>query len=250
MHINAINLKNIYSNTNFYSDDIISTPYLSNDTNSMGYYSDEFLLNHNKKHILFTGCSVTAGFGLESHEVWSKIVYNKLNKEDQLSGYFNLSIPGTGIISQIANIFKYCKKYGNPETIFFCIPDMKRFYYFDKDISIVKDAFYDYKELGFTKIFIYQYYFMLEQYCKSNNIGLYSFTWDTDINNFENIFKNKFKTFYNIEQKDVVEYLYSKKNKQYLEVSRDGIHPGIGYHLYWAKFIYDKYKKENNDKKN
>ena len=51
-------------------------------------------------------------------------------------------------------------------------------------------------------------------------------------------------TFYNINNKDIAEKLEKYKNKdneKYLITARDNTHFGIGFNLYWADFIYDKY---------
>ena len=77
--------------------------------NSNGYRSDEFIDEHKFKHIIFSGCSYTWGSGLLINEVWSKKVYDLILKNEKLSGYFNLGVPGSSIINQIIDIFKYCK---------------------------------------------------------------------------------------------------------------------------------------------
>lgn len=213
--------------------------------NSNGYRCENFTKNHNGKHILFSGCSVTWGSGLLLDEIWSKILYEKIQLKEKCSGYFNLAIPGTGIPDQVINIFKYCKEYGNPEYIFIALPDLSRFYFYDKEKDIFYNSFYsEDKSINFVKLFVYQYYFMLDQYCTSNNIKLLSFTYNYPTNkenSFNFLFKNKFKTFHNIDINVLLEYVYNNKNNEYYELARDKEHYGTSYHEYWANFIYSKY---------
>jgi hypothetical protein len=208
--------------------------------NSYNFRSDNFK-NNSKPHILFNGCSNTFGLGLYKNEMWSKIVYDKINHN---SGYFNLSVPGTGIIDQIVNFFKYFNTYGNPDVIFFNIPNLERFYTYENNVVINSE--YDRDSLPILQLISYQYYLMLEQYCKSNNINLFSFSWSPETEKFMSFyFKN---TFYKINNKDMYEKIYQYKNKSnedFLIVARDGDHFGIGYNLYWANFIYNKYLGSN-----
>jgi hypothetical protein len=208
--------------------------------NSYNFRSDNFK-NNSKPHILFNGCSNTFGLGLYKNEMWSKIVYDKINHN---SGYFNLSVPGTGIIDQIVNFFKYFNTYGNPDVIFFNIPNLERFYTYENNVVINSE--YDRKSLPILQLISYQYYLMLEQYCKSNNINLFSFSWSPETEKFMSFyFKN---TFYKINSKDMYEKIYQYKNKSnedFLIVARDGDHFGIGYNLYWANLIYNKYIESN-----
>ena len=93
-----------------------------NEINSLNFRSDNFIKTHEGLHIVFSGCSNTWGTGL-----------NKILKENPCSGYFNLGILGTSVASQIINLFKYFKEYGNPDIIFINFPDLLRFYgYSDK----------------------------------------------------------------------------------------------------------------------
>jgi hypothetical protein len=232
---------------------------LKKEINKDGFRSDNFISHHDGKHFLFAGCSHTWGYGLSIEEVWSKKLYNMLSNEQKCSGFFNLGVTSEGIITQVFNIFKYCSLYGNPTAIFFNIPDLGRFYYYDKDKkNFYNAAYYDDGVIETLNLLSYQYYFMLNQYCLQNNIQLYSFSW---VNSKDNNFvanKNKiinidvlkdFKTFYNIKEKEVLGFVfdYKEKNKNmnFLEVARDGDHLGIAYHEYWSNFIFEKYKLKN-----
>lgn len=240
---------------------------LDYEINSYNFRCDEFTNIHKKKHVLFSGCSNTFGVGLLKEEVWANLVYNKINSTEELSGYFNIGYGGSNIINSILNIFKYCKKFGNPDVIFINLPDFKRFFEFKKDENVYRttnnNVFYD--NYYINKLTVYNYYFMLEQYCNSNNIKLFSFTCDYLVNpkyynedktekvdSTNNIFKEyNFKTFNYINKKNLDDTLFVLKqghNNKLFDTARDPLpHRGYGIHIYWADFIYNKYLKKNKD---
>jgi hypothetical protein len=229
---------------------------LIKDTNSQHFRSDEFTNIHNGKHVLFSGCSNTFGVGLERHEGWAWKTYEKIIEKEKCSGFFNLGAGGTGIMHMVINIFKYCKKNGNPDVIFINLSNQNRSFYYLYNIKGYSLRFDDDKDFHNIKLHNFQYYFMLEQYCKSNNIRLYSMTWDhargKDSQSTTALFDQyNFKTFYQYSGKELQEYLMlsdDKHNEYYLK-ARDNLHQGIGYNNFWSDFIYDKYEKDNYDKK-
>jgi hypothetical protein len=212
---------------------------LENELNNFNFRSDNFKNTHDDLHILFTGCSNTWGFSLYKEEMWSKILYDKIKNLNDTSGYFNLSVPGTSALSQITNIFKYFNKYGNPNIVFFNMPDPLRFYSYENRLI---DSNYNHESLPVLQLLVYQNYLMLEQYCNSNNIKLFSFSWSENTENF--MYKLFKKTYYVINKKNITNYLYeysNKTNDPYAISARDGNHFGTGYNLYWANFMYEKY---------
>lgn len=246
-----------------FTEDFYGHPgYPSNDINSFGFRSDEFITNHSNKHILFSGCSNTFGVGLEKEEGWAWKTYQQINKKEACSGFFNIAVGGTGISHMVINIFKYCKKYGNPNVIFINLSNQNRFLNYEKDIKQYKIKFNNMENFENIKLINYQYYFMLEQYCKSNNIELYSFTWDInhgikvsvkdtdETTNF--LFKEySFNTFYFYDFKimiDDLNNLHKDNNDKYFLVARDRMHQGTGYNTVWSNFIYNKYLRRNSDK--
>jgi hypothetical protein len=242
-----ITKNSIFLNNKFF----ISTN--QNEINSSGYRSDEFVDDHKFNHIIFSGCSYTWGSGINKDKVWSKIVYDLISKNKKLSGYFNLGVPGSSIINQITDIFKYCKTYGNPNVIFLNIPDPRRFYIYNKALDVFHDGNYEIDSLSIIKILNFQYYFLLDQYCNSNNIQLYCFSWNDqsklfDKNN-DNIINN-FKNFYRLNIKEnanhVLEYKNNNKGDTFSDTAADGVHLGTAHHDYWANFIYKKYKEYND----
>jgi hypothetical protein len=222
--------------------------------NVLNFRSDNFKKIHEGKHIVFTGCSNTWGTGLKKEEVWSYKVYEKISKEIKCSGYFNLGILGSGAHSQIINLFKYFNEYGNPDIVFINFPDVLRFYGYHNKTKIFFDSFYQKESKEILELITFQYYLMLDQYCKSNNIKLYSFSW---INSKQKtpmghpIFEvplNSFDTYYQIDKNNMEKYIeqYKKNNltQEFIDFAKDDEHPGIGHHEYWSDFIYSIYKKD------
>ena len=196
-------------------------------------------------------------------EIWSKLLYERISSQTKCSGFFNLAVPGSSIPNQVIQIFKYCSQYGNPDTIFLNMPDKFRFYSISKKTHEVVDSLYGSESLELVQLLSYQYYLMLDQYCKSNNIKLYSIGWsypNTFFPNDKSKWKdiryttNKFKlfdTYYDIDQEDlfsyVIEYKNNNKDDQYYEIARDNDHFGTAYHRYWSDFLYNLYTKDNDE---
>jgi hypothetical protein len=232
-----------------------NTALNKNEINDNGFRSDNFTTVHNGKHILFAGCSYTWGSGLKIDEVWSKITYNKISKDTKCSGFFNIGVPGTSIINQIFYIFKYCNIYGNPDIIFLNIPDLKRFYFYNRKDKNFYDGGYHGEFIENTiERLSFEYYYMLEQYCIINGIKLYSFSWYLSEKNTRSFMRNgrttdsvlkNFKTFYKYSQNEAIDFIfeYKEKNKEdkFLDLSRDKDHLGTAYHAFWSQFILDKF---------
>ncbi len=220
--------------------------------NSNGYRSDEFTDTHNFGHIIFSGCSYTWGSGINKNDVWSKKVYDLISNNQKLSGYFNLGVPGSSIQNQIIDIFKYCRSYGNPSAIFLNIPDPRRFFIYNKTLNTFHDGNYNVESLNIINILNFQYYFILDQYCSSNNIQLYCFSWNSGSKLFYKNNKgviNNLKTFYFFDIKKYAKHILDYKennNDELAELAADGVHLGTAHHDYWANFIYKKYKEHND----
>lgn len=204
---------------------------LQEEINNLGFRSDNFIQNHKQKHALFLGCSYTWGTGLFIDEVWSKILYNRINVNNEFSGYFNLGVPGDSIYTCITNAFKYFNNFGKPDIIFFNIPEIERFFVYKKE----EDRFYRsiIKSNKVLELLSYQYYYILEKYCEENNIKLFSFSWylGYDIHPL-----NSFKSFYDTNNEEISQYVY--ENKHLPLKARDNAHLGPAYHLYWAEKMY------------
>jgi hypothetical protein len=231
----------------FTDDKTLNNDGIEYSRNSNGYRSDEFKTEHDGKHILFTGCSTTFGVGLYNEEVWANILYNKISKKEKYSGYFNLSFPGASIYTTILDIFKYFNKFGNPDVIFINLTDSYRFFAYDNKAGIYKRTNFDESEkLHEIDLINYNMYFMLEQYCRANNIKLFSFSYrfrgPTSTNE---VFSNYgFNTYYNLNEKVSHELLFKLKQDHdgpFFEKARDNIHRGTGFHIMWSDFMFDKY---------
>ena len=212
--------------------------------NDFGFRSDNFKNEHENLHVLFLGCSYTWGTGLYLNEVWSKILHDKISNNTKTSGFFNLGVPGDSIYSSINNAFKYFKHFGNPSVIFFNVQDLCRFYAEDDNKKELHRSNLDSnKVLDLTS---YQNYYALDQYCRSNNITLISFTWYLG---HEPHPLECFKTFNHININDITEFILKyKENSSSIDehmFARDGKHLGIAYHEYWASNAYKIYKNRN-----
>jgi hypothetical protein len=220
---------------------------------------------HEGKHVLFMGDSFAAGDGLEMEDTWCYKVYNKMLKNESLSGYFNIGISGSSISESIDQFFKYCYLYGNPEVVFFITTELHR------ELRMVKQEMVD--------EFISKMYIALEQYCRSNNIELYSFSWIKPIdeilpsperylwNNgqgeifirplwteqskyphggkFNQDLLKKFETFYDYTSDQMIEKVFEfdiiSKTPEKSLWANDKCHPGTSFHEFYADFILDKY---------
>jgi len=228
--------------------------------NSLNFRCDEFTTTHKEKHVLFSGCSNTYGVGLKKEETWPYKVYNKINKIEECSGYFNIAESGNSIYKIVLDIFKYCKTFGKPDIIFINLPDQYRFFDFNEN-KYVAIKYTNKNFFNFIKLLNYNIYFMLEEYCSSNNIQLFTFSWSyreknrLTLNNFnlENdstneVFKEyNLKSFYYIDIKEMYNQLFLLQESSKIpdivsyNRSRDDSHFGIGYHVFWSDFIFNKY---------
>lgn len=243
--------------------------------NKQGFRSDEFKTEHEGKHILFNGCSVTYGQGLYTKETWSYLLHQMISKEEKISGYYNIGTPGKSIFEIVASTFKYIDKYGNPDIIFLDLPDLNRFYAlnsdntheFDKPMgptetfyaindnyrhSIVKQDTTLSVFVHTMYIYIYQYLMFLEVYCKSHNIQLYLFSYvrGTDaflrLCNLDNHYVTTDQPNMEKQEKDIFDYSNEHKDDEYTMVARDGRHYGTAFHYVWANMLYKIYKEKNS----
>jgi hypothetical protein len=218
--------------------------------NKHKYRSDDFTTEHAGLHILFAGCSNTFGDGLEEHEIWAKRLYDKIHHKENTSGFFNIGAPGLGILAIVFNIYKYIESFGKPNVIFINFPVSRRFLSFDTTIQ--KHIYVNIhepeeisEELWHTIPLIeYQYIFMLERYCKSNNINLIYGTWAprSNFNHYQDL-----NCYVNILDDDMVaKYVIENPDDEYAMNARDGNHYGNGYHTVWAEIMYNRYMEKSS----
>lgn len=231
--------------------------------NSLGFRCDEFVEKgeHDGKHILFSGCSVSWGDGLNKEEAWPWMVYQELSKSEKTSGYFSLAFPGTSIAQQIFWMFRYFKKYGNPDIIFFLMPNLGRIVSIDSEklldpvhgmASSIMAKSDDDEYPGSLKMSGYlnfEAYLMLEQYCISNGITLVSSSWshsesDGAPGNTTETFGDNFESFFKmshgkVELKFLKEYMEANPDSQLL--ARDRSHPGTAKQAWNASQMLEEY---------
>lgn len=223
--------------------------------------SDDFKYEHSGKHIVFAGCSNTFGVGTDYKKTWAYKTYEEISKNETIDGYYNLGFEAATTIEIIVQVFRYIRKYGNPDFIFILFPDTDR----DDQYFKIGDIY--------TPVMQREFYMILEQYCRSHNIQLISSTWDmsfTDIwekikvnmsissdtphqfdknpieeRDYSPILKysDTFREFdYNRFLQDIYEYAKKNKSEQNLYVARDqNKHYGSSIHYAWYKQMHQRY---------
>jgi hypothetical protein len=241
--------------------------------NHDSFRSDDFIKNHTGKHILFSGCSNTEGVGSPLETIWSKGVYNKLSKSNDLSGFFSLGKAGHGWQKIILNFMIYGEKYGFPDFFFVMLPNISRFwdwhpkekrwYYvqssplktqhlWGKHSEISSDPFFIHRKISpetHRKDFI-DFCFgwkMFEKFCESKGVKMLWSSWDYPENANHEIFQKKSRTYINLNLEESVEFIDKVRPDGKFEIDdlerRDG-HLGKLEHDYWmSKFL----ERINND---
>ena len=234
--------------------------------NNEYFRCDDFIQTHQSKHILFGGCSETEGVGGNIDEAWSKILYEKITKTENCSGFFLLARSGWGWMQLIINSLVYFRKYGYPEHYFILLPNNQRKYIYDRDTDrfLYEQIYpsYYFKNDNFKNVnyripksnnieyktdfmmFIVMWKMFLD-ICEDNKVKVLFSTWDRlDHNNIKNsnIFDNFIETNNNVE----IAEKFKKTGKEYSKYSltkRDG-HAGTLIHEDWADTFYKGYKNE------
>ena len=236
--------------------------------NSGGFRSDEFIpLSKDIPSLLFAGCSLTFGFGVELEKTYAYRIYKHLAEKGEASGFFNIAVPGYSSIMSILSIFDYIDIYGDPDTIVLLMPQLERdaaFFLDDYQFEI------DYKnnrpqELQisdfdkFLPVF-YRIYKTLYFYCKKNNIRLVSSHWhetdmvlhgERDIEDY-----NRYSIGYLLHQKfgdsyhrlldeefstNMFDYHVNNINEKNVIMGDDNDHPGNAWHYAMSKRIIDSF---------
>lgn len=215
--------------------------------NSYGNRSDEFTDIHNGKHILFAGCSVTFGEAMFLEYTWAKKLYNKIAKDTNTSGYFNVGWVGASSEQIISQILKYTDKFSMPDYIFVLLPNPER------DMKIVRPPRVP-GSLARPPIGpenyenIHEKYEKLEEFCKENNIKIFFSSWDLSEKPHYDP-RTSIKNYYKIPIDSMAKHLYnfvsnSSKHEysKFITTALDAEHPGIAFHDYYADFFYQIYK--------
>jgi hypothetical protein len=216
--------------------------------------TDEYKKEHNAKHILFAGCSVTHGIGIpDPEDIWTNIVYNKIKETENVSGFYSVAYPAHSITMQVSMIMRYISEYSKPDVIFFNLPSSARtFVSHDGELFLAQIAIQHEKEMPGSMLLAehtnFESYLTLHEYCRVSGIKLISLTWSENIQSSDpgvtkDMLKGKFDSFY-IGKGDIVEFLaeYQMNNKTDYPLSgTDGQHPGLAFHAHYASIALDAY---------
>ncbi len=220
--------------------------------NSYGHRSDEFSSTHNGKHIIFCGCSNTFGEGLPDKKNWSGRLYEKISKDGDVSGYYNLSFLGGSIQLIVDNIYKYVDTFGAPDYIFCYFPDSKRIIKTNNNtLNYFNYVSYDLDSIDYQ--FIMNSFLTirgLEAFCKQNKIKLFWGTWHP---RESHIYKEilSFNDFVHLDYpliylKGNATISKEDKNSKYYQRARDDVHPGYVLSEGLAEIFYEAYKNRKD----
>jgi hypothetical protein len=234
--------------------DIIG-PFLDSNLNKIdhnNYISDKLkTVDPRKTNILFAGCSITVGCGVNDiKKSWSYKLYNKMNKDNECSGYFNIGCSGFSPIEIMINVLKYIAKYGCPDFIFILFPnwgrDWHKFNRAYESMSKIENG-------EILDIFVFNLYSILEDICKTNNAKVFSTSWsdpipgitdfiNIDLQNFEThmnkAMKESFNSYYDVDKKRFSENVFwfiENINRGLSIIGNDGTHPSEAVHYAWFK---------------
>lgn len=239
----------LYSNPkNFYDEEF------HKDFNNFNFRSDEFIKNHDKKHLLFMGCSETQGSNHSLEETWSYILYKKINQNKEFSGYFNIAVNGSGLQIQFMILLEYIKNFGKPDQILLLLPETLRPIGYDfnnfkqENLSSNKDLPKDIVNSHLTDIMLLK---IFECFCKLNNIKFLWSSWCDEeesllsFYNFENYFSMNMSNIQNVIVNNFDEFSDNTKSLSYNLKKSDG-HKGVWFHNYWASKFYERLINEKN----
>lgn len=102
--------------------------------NSYGHRSRDLKDIDLDNYVLFTGCSHTAGIGLELEKTYPYLVSKELKCD-----YYNLAIPATGIDVLEYNLLTwFAKVKKKPKTVFIQWPDYSRYITYNDEFKIAR----------------------------------------------------------------------------------------------------------------
>ena len=234
--------------------DIIG-PFLDSNLNKINhnnYISDKLkTVDPIKTNILFAGCSITVGCGVNDiKKSWSYKLYNKMNKDNDCSGYFNIGCSGFSPIEIMINILKYIAKYGCPDFIFILFPNWGRDWH---KFNTAHEPMNKVENGEILDIFVFNLYSILEDICKTNNAKIFSTSWSNpipgitdfiniDLQNFEThmnkAMKDSFDSYYDVDKERFsknVFWFIQNKEKNMTIIGNDGTHPSEAVHYAWFK---------------
>lgn len=235
--------------------------------NSGGFRSDEFVpCSKDIPSVLFAGCSLTFGAGIELEKTYAHRIYRHLAEKGEASGFFNIATPGSSSIQAMLTIFDYINLYGNPSTIILLMPQLERDaafllnYKFEIDYKTQRPAPEQFSDFNRFLPLFYRIYKTLYFYCKNNNIRLISSHWHEtdmmfqgkrDIEDFDTFtitywlhkdFGDSYQGFMNDEfNKLIYDYQQSHKNERSVLRADDDDHPGTAWHYAVSQSFINKF---------
>jgi hypothetical protein len=240
--------------------------------NSYGWRCDEFIQDHGgKPHILFAGCSEALGEGAVIEDSWPHMLYTKLSKELDPSGFFCLGLAGMGWTDIFSAINQYIDNFGNPDYIFINLPGSNRYISYIENymeyglkeagpyrysIMDVKQTFINESvkiigETNFTpndvsQISLDTYIRLFERVCDLKNIKLFWGSWDNRVTEINNRVTDKSKYVVKLFTNRTEIWDIQTKNKS-LSLSKADGHQGTAFHYSWSEKLYNAYRERKNE---
>lgn len=279
------NNKLIVERPYFHFGDIIDIEY---SLNNFGYRSPDF--NKEDKNVLLAlGCSHTYGIGLPKEYTWPYLLSKEIGAKES-----TLGIPGHSAMGQVRKAFAYFKEIGHPEFVvgFFPIKRMQAPLVYNKFQSVHslkhKDISFEHDNLRIEDLIIeedvpkyskfphisneiipsemaiflsYSFIFMLEQYCKANNIKFLWSVWDNGRTDYMNTMKKSIDEYNpdfhkNFIARDIGDngydcHIHHKDNPLFLlAADRSGGpnsgHMGMHQHIHIAESFLKEINKRND----
>lgn len=222
--------------------------------NKNRFRCEEFVKDSDLNIILCAGCSVTFGVGLREDELWPTMLEKLI--DDKNTDMYNISKPGWSAFDIVSNVFLYLRNFQKPAEIYILLPDEARttgYSFIEKShgtFVLVSGHEEDNQEIKEEVMLsnathIKNYLFMLEEYCRVQNIKLFITTWNE--NNFINnnyTFLNTYQPYsVNSARKFVKKYQEEHPNDEFIFFARDESHLGVGHQAYWADMFYNLRKE-------
>ena len=210
--------------------------------NEFGYRSDEFTDVHEKKHVLFAGCSVAYGDGMDLEGIWARKIYDKINEHEETSGYYNIGSNGASPMEIMNLIFQYINKFGMPDVIFVGFPE------FYRDIS-EKDM--TEKLAGIQAVWFDRMLKWLSGMCEARGAQLYMFRWNHNWGERGDVIHNymthkEYIHYDNLEAMHFAhQYSSDHEGEEWVLVGWDDGHPGKAFHQFWYEMLYREYARRN-----
>ena len=200
--------------------------------NSYGFRCDEFN-EPSELPVVFLGCSITEGVGIRAESRWSRQLLSKIEiTTGKKIPYWNLSLGGRGLLSQLDLLHAFTLEFGQPAHVFAYVPPFSRLEYaFETDAmrtwtvhstpddsDLLADS--NYRLLQYERALNYA-----DTYAKNCNFTLVMWGEADD----EKRALARCQALNN----------FSITPGWHDEKARDGIHPGDIYHFYLYRYFWD-----------